>query len=216
MKKININSWERKSAYKCFSRYQNPTFSLSTKIDVTNLVNYSKKTGTSFFANTLFVVTKALNSIDEFRIRIHKNKVVLFDKIDASFIVLNQQGAIISCRTNYTENYNDFYAKTRSLIDSAKTDFSKKNFNDNGDNNLFYFTCLPWVDFTSLSHPYNYRDKPRTSIPRISWGKYVFDGKKYLMTLDFCAHHALLDGYHFAKGFTAIQDTINNLENYLK
>ena len=70
MKIIDVNTWNRKSQYENFIKYSQPTFSLSTRLDVTNLVEYTKKTKKSFFSCFLFFVTKAVNEVEEMRTRL--------------------------------------------------------------------------------------------------------------------------------------------------
>ena len=81
MKIIDVEKWKRKSPYNCFKNYTNPIFSMSVRIDVTDLVEYSKKTKTSFFINFLFVVTKCLNGIENFRMRVLDDTLIALTRV---------------------------------------------------------------------------------------------------------------------------------------
>lgn len=216
MKEIDVTTWNRKIAYDCFSNYSDPVFSMTVKLDVTDLVKYSKKTKTSFFLNFLFVVSKCLNDIENFRLRIKDGKVVLFDKIDPSYVVMNKLGAIITKITDFSKEYEKFYNQAKIDIELAKNDDGVKTFNQGNKVDLFYISCVPWVDFLSVKNPYHIPNVDQTSIPRLTWGKFVKEKKKFKMAFDISAHHALMDGYEMSEGFTSIQNALNDIRNFLK
>ena len=56
MKEIDVSTWKRKTPYECFSKYSNPVFSMTVRLDVTDLVEFSKRTKTSFFVNFVLIV----------------------------------------------------------------------------------------------------------------------------------------------------------------
>ena len=46
MKEIDVATWKRKAPYENFVNYSNPVFSMTVRLDVTKLVEYSKQTST--------------------------------------------------------------------------------------------------------------------------------------------------------------------------
>ena len=216
MKIIDVEKWNRKAHFNCFSKYSNPVFSMSVKMDVTDLLAFSKQTKTSFFTNFVFVVTKCLNEIEEFRIRIKNGQVVVYDVIRASYIVMNTQGVIVTCSTDAPLDYGDFYKVMRADVEDAEKVVDRQEFNVTDDNDLFYMSCMPWVDFATMTNPYDYANPDNTSIPRLAWGKYVKDGDRYKMTLDIACHHALMDGYPLTQAFVKIQNALDDIQNFLK
>ncbi len=68
-KTFKIEQLKNSAQYNWFKTFANPCYGFNVKMDVTQVVKTSKQRGTSFFANTLFLVTKALNSVDEMRMR---------------------------------------------------------------------------------------------------------------------------------------------------
>lgn len=216
MKEIDLTTWSRKAHYECFSAYTNPIFSLCTRLDVTDLVRYSKQTGTSYFANFLFIAIKCLNHTEGFTRRILPDgRVVEYETCDPSYIVMNDEGVIVTCRNKMRFDYQGFYADVRSAVEKAKKQTKKEKFNDDDQGvALFYTSCLPWVDFTSMSNPYDLKNPAQSSIPRLTWGKFVQKGERYEMAMDIAAHHALLDGQHLAEGFNKIQTALNDVQSF--
>lgn len=215
MKEIDINNWCRRAQYYNFIKYTQPIFSIGTKLDVTNLVLFCKKNRLSFFSSFLYVVIKCMNAFTEWRTRIIGEKVVVFDKIHPSYIVLRESEQIITCLTEMQDDFSLFYNKTRKDIESTKNE-NKTVFNSIQREDLIYISCLPWINFISVLNPYNFADKSQTSIPRVTWGKYsVKNDGKYELPFDVSAHHALVDGIHVAKLFRHIEEALENLEEFI-
>lgn len=215
MKIIDVEKWKRKSPYNCFKDYTNPIFSMSVRLDVTDIVEYSKKTKTSFFINFLFVVTKCLNRVENFRMRILDDKVVLFPRIDPSYIIMNEEGVIVTANTKFNDNYKEFYSIAKRDVDEAVKVDSRRDFKNSERVDLFYTTCIRWVDFLTMTNPYDLKNANQTSIPRLAWGKYVNENGRLKMTFDIAAHHALMDGYEMSLAFIEIEKALSNIEEFL-
>jgi chloramphenicol O-acetyltransferase type A len=217
MKEIDVGKWNRKAHYECFSAYSDPIFSMSVRLDVTKLVEYTKKTDTSYFVNFLFIASKCLNEIEGFRLRITEdNRVVEYDVCRPSYIVMNKENVIVTCRSEMYQEYAKFYQATKADVERAKEETDRKTFNVKDEYDVFYTTCLPWVDLTSLKNPYDLKNPAQSSIPRLAWGKFVEKDGKYEMMMDIAAHHALLDGYPMAQAFVNIQKALDNVEEFLR
>ena len=55
-KVIDVNTWERKKQFTWFNSFTNPCYGFNVEIDVTEVLNYSHETKTSFFINYLFLM----------------------------------------------------------------------------------------------------------------------------------------------------------------
>ena len=53
MRTIDPDTWSRRASYNTFVNNTNPTFSITTRVDVTRLYNRCKKEKTSFFIDFL-------------------------------------------------------------------------------------------------------------------------------------------------------------------
>ena len=214
MKEIDVSKWDRKAQYDYFGKYTDPIFSLGAHLDVTGLIAYCKEKNRSFFPSFLYIVTESINKVEQFRTRIVGDKVVSFDVTHPSYVVIRDDESIVACITTANSDYNAFYESVKKDIAEAKecdaSAFSKERRLD-----CIYISCLPWVDFTSMKNPYNYKDAEQTSIPRITWGKYVEKDGRYSMAFDLAAHHAFADGLHAAKLFNNIQAMLDDPTKYL-
>lgn len=212
MEKIDIKNWARRAQYENFVGYTNPVFSVTVRLDVTKLVSFCKEKGKSFFATFLYIMSESMNEIPEWRMRIKDDEVVIFDKVHPSFVVLKDDDELATCMSEATSDYEAFHKKTKEAIAKAKSEKSEAFESVKRVDRIFVST-LQWIDFTSMSNPYNFAGKEQTSIPRVTWGKYVLKDGRYEMAFDVAGHHALVDGVHSARLINKIQEKIDNIEN---
>ena len=75
---------------------------------------------------------------------------------------------------------------------------------DSKQDERLYMTALPWVSFTSFSHPMQLH--PADSVPRFAWGKFFEDGNLLKLPLSVQGHHALMDGLHMGRYYEKVQE----------
>lgn len=206
MRKIDPNTWSRREIFDFFSKISNPFYSVTFNVDVTEVYAYAKRSGLSFYYALVYLVTKAVNSVEAFRYGIVDGELVLFDERSQSFTDLKKGSesfhiVTMPCEGNIAEFCQD--AKRRSTEQTTFLSTDKESAD------LIYFSCLPWVELTALT---NERDfDPDDAIPRISWGKFhERDGRKILgMSLEL--NHRFTDGVHIGKFADALQNLIEQL-----
>ena len=91
-KKIDVDSWSRKSHYEYFQTFDCPMFSITFPVRVDALYRYARENGLSFFAVCLFVLLKALNEVPQFRQRVEDGDVWEYESVDALVPVLAAAG----------------------------------------------------------------------------------------------------------------------------
>ena len=206
MRKVNKDTWSRRDIFDFFSKISNPFYSVTFSVDVTEAYAYAKRSGLSFYYALVYLVTKAINSVEAFRYGIVDGELVLFDERIPSFTDLKTGSecfhiVTMPCEGDIAEFYRE--AKHRSTAQTGFLESEKEGAN------LIFISCLPWVELTALT---NERDfDPDDAIPRISWGKYYErDGRKILgMSLEL--NHRFTDGVHIGKFAEALQNLISEL-----
>jgi chloramphenicol O-acetyltransferase type A len=201
MQLIDKHNWPRKQVFDFFNSFDNPHYNVTVPVDVSEIVIYCKKENQSFFRMVLYLSLKVLNRKPEFKMRIRKDKIILHDLIHPSFTVLKENNVFNFCTTTYCEDYNIFLKTINHSIEDAKKTDELGILPDRDD--LTYVSSLPWLTYTSLSHPFNVKNVD--SIPRISWGKYFQDGNRYQMSFTLQVNHALVDGIHVSEYFNDLQ-----------
>ena len=66
-KVIDKEKYYRKGVFRHFSEDCHCSTSMTARIDVSELVHYSKEKGTKFYINFLYILSKVLNSREDYR-----------------------------------------------------------------------------------------------------------------------------------------------------
>ena len=206
MRKIDPNTWPRRDIFDFFSKISNPFYSVTFNVDVTEAYAYAKRSGLSFYYALVYLVTRAINSVEAFRYALVDGELVLLDERSPSFTDLKKGSesfhiVTMPCKGDIAEFCFD--AKRRSAGQTTFLSTDKEGVD------LIYFSCLPWIELTALT---NERDfDPDDAIPRVSWGKFhERDGRKILgMSLEL--NHRFTDGVHIGKFAEVLEKLISEL-----
>lgn len=211
MKKIiDFETWPRYEHYKHFCKLDYPYFNVTAHLDITELLQLSKKKKLNFFKAMVYFVCKTANHLPEFRQRIEDGQVVEYDWVHPSFTLLTQPELFSFCHVDYDEDSRDFFRAMEKEMDSLK---GKISLDVVEANNRLYITSLPWVSFTSVTHPMSINDD--TGVPRIGWGKYFNEGDRVKIPFSIQCHHGLMDGIHIGEYFEKIQAYLDHPEKSL-
>ena len=204
---VDIDAWERKSTYEFFLNYEDPFFNIAANLDVTRLHRFCKDNGLAYSLAALFLSLQAANEIREFRLRMIDDRVVEFDRVEATQTILNEDETFSFC---YFPLKDDIFQFDRSGKAAREKYLALKTFDVETDRfDLIYYSSIPWISFTSFKHasPRNNRQ----TIPRMVFGKMFDDGPVKKMPFSVEAHHALVDGIHVGKLFNLFQQKIDSL-----
>lgn len=143
----------------------------------------------------IWLSTKAADSILNFRLRIENGKLCDIEASVPGLTFLkpgNEDFQIVVC--SLTDNIDDFTAKVKRLTEN-QTSF--KGGENVSDQEQIYFSCLPWMEITSLSSERMLDSDD--AIPRIAWGKYVEKDQKLQLCVSVDVNHRLIDGYYIGR-----------------
>lgn len=211
MKFIDIENWKRKDHYNFFRQFSYPHFNICGNLDITKFHKYIKENEIPFYLSTVYFAAKTANSIKELRYRIREDKVVEHEAVHPSFTVMAENDVFSFCTVKFIDGFSNFKANALEEMEKVKSDARIED--EPGRDDLLYITSIPWISFTSVTHPIHL--SPVDSVPRIAWGKYFEENGKIKLPLSVQAHHALVDGMHVGQYFIAIQELLDNPERYL-
>ncbi len=214
-KEVDVNNWNRKTNYEYFKTFSNPCYGMDVEMDIDKLYHITKETKTSFFINMTFLLTKALNSIEEMRLRIVNGKVLLFDSIDPTYIIMTKDLYFQGGGNEMSDDYHTFYDRAHREIESKKNLLTKEeSFNPN-TYDKYYMTCIPWIKYESIVHPIPDKSIESQSVPRTCFGKYYQKDGRMKILLNITVSHVLCDGYPLSKAFIKLQEMLDEAEKYL-
>jgi chloramphenicol O-acetyltransferase type A len=207
MKKIDLNTWNRKEHFEFYTSFDEPFWGLVTELDCTKAYKYSKKNNLSFFAYYLHKSLVAINQIEDFRLRIQDNCPVLCDEIHASPTIARKDGTFA---IGFVPFNTDFSAFSETLAkEIAKAQSSKGLFLGREPNRIdaIHYSSVPWFKFSGLTHARNF--KYPDSSTKITFGKASFEGEKMSFPVAVNSHHALVDGYQASEFLKLFQELLN-------
>jgi chloramphenicol O-acetyltransferase type A len=194
---IDLESWPRRELYENFRTYGDPFFNITAEIDVTDLVRFSRKRDQSFFIVSYYVVLKIVNEIEEFRLRMRDDEVVIHDVVHGSCTVLNTDETFSACLFEFRSEFVEFRTKCNQVLEENRRSMLSVPFFHRDD--VIHSSVIPWLRFTSFEHAKRL-GKP-DSCPKIVLGRFHEVDGRFLMPVSVSGHHALMDGIHAARFF---------------
>lgn len=216
MKKIDLNTWKRKSHYEWFSAFANPCFSITSRLDITNLLEFCEKNGTSSFATVMYSICKCLNGIQPFKYRVLNGEVYEIAYANVAYTVNVSNDYFVNNRTITSCDYLEFCSLVKKETEAIrKRKDIQQQFNNTAIIDDIYCSCLPWIDFLSIEQPIPDFCPENSCIPRVCWGKYINENDKIMISITITASHALVDGRDMSMAFISLQNIFDNPEKYL-
>lgn len=193
-RQINLAAWKRRQHYEVFGKRDYPYGGLTTQVDVTTLREVCRDTGHKPFTAFMYIVSDAINTVENFRYRIYEEQIILCEKVDPNFNVMNPKTELYYfAQAPFQANYADFDRD----VELGKRYAIEHNFLSNNRLDVFYVSCLPWFGFTDIIQPMGL--SANDTIPRIVWGQYQENNGRSELPFSITAHNGFVDALHMAK-----------------
>ncbi|UCE14505.1 MAG: chloramphenicol acetyltransferase, partial [Candidatus Heimdallarchaeota archaeon] len=209
MRYIDMQTWPRRDHFRLFSTFNHPHFSMCVNVDLTAFLPVVKQRGYSLTVTIAYIITRASNTIPEFRYRIRGDQVVEHEIVNPSFTILVNEDLFSFCTVDYIEDFPVFAARAAKNIASVKKHTVLDDEPERDD--YLFMSTIPWVSFTSFTHPMQLH--PADSIPRFAWGKIFEEGGLLKMPLGVQGHHAVMDGIHMGRFYEKVQSYFHQPED---
>ena len=190
---IDVETWPRKDAYRLFSRGYLPYFAVTTPLDVTELRRFTKKEGLSFYRAMVYIVARAMNELEPFRLRIRKDGIAVCETVSPSYTTAGRDGSFGISDVEYLpgETMADF---CRRALEKEAGQREQMVVQDDVRDDLIFISSVPWFVTTSVlqEQPTN----PDDSFPRVLWDQVHEEKGRQLVNFTAQLNHRLLDGSH--------------------
>ncbi len=204
-KVIDKNSYYRKGVFRHFTEDCKCSTSMTARVDVTDLVAFSKRTGTKFYLNFLYLLSKVLNSREDYRMGWlwQTGELVCYDVIHPTQYVFHEDTETCTpVYSTYSEDYDVFYAGALRDLEEAK---QTREYRLDAANhpNWFDASYISWLSYDSLNIelPDGYLFFP----PIVNWGRYREENGRLRMPVSVRLNHAVADGYLAANVFRLLE-----------
>ena len=205
---IDKETYYRSGAFKHFSEDCKCSTSMTARIDVAGLVQYSRQTGTKFYINFLYILSKVLNSRDDYKMGYlwQTDELICYDTINPTQYVFHEDTETCTpVYTTYYEDYETFYREALADVERAKQT-REYGLDMAGHPNWFDASYISWLSYDSLN--IELPDGHLFFAPIINWGKYREENGKLLMPVSVRLNHAIADGYLVANVFRLLEKEI--------
>lgn len=209
---VDMESWERREFYEHFINEVVCSYSTTVNLDITNLK------GRRLYPTILWLLTKAVNQMPEFRTAHTNEGVVIYDDMHPAYTIFNKENENFSAIwTAFDEDYETFL---RSYETDVEAYASSVHFAPKPDRpaNTFDVSMIPWFTFTSFH--LNVFGDGKYLLPIFTLGKWVEQNGRRILPIAIQVHHAVCDGYHVGLFVEILQTMIDeggeNADDYVR
>ena len=204
-KEVNQKDTTRARAFELWMKAPNPMVTFFKTIDVTRLVNVSKRKGMKFNMLLDYCIGRAAASIKEFYLLPVGEQLMQYDLIAVNTIVRNKMGEVSSCDILYLEDLDEFnrqYLKNTTQVAETCQDL------DLSDNCMVIGTSA--IVNTEIDGAVGMNSGIFNN-PFIIWGRYKKKWFRYYLPISFQFHHTQMDGAHAGRFLDMLQKEILHL-----
>ena len=212
-KVVDKDTYYRKGVFRHFSEDCKCSVSMTARIDVTELVNHSRKTNTKFYLNFLYLLSKVMNSREDYRMGYlwQTDELICYDTVNPTQYVFHDDTETCTpVYTEYNENYAVFYSNAYADLERAKKT-REYGLDSVNHPNWFDASFISWLSYDSLN--IELPDGYLFFAPIINWGKYREENGKLVMPVSVRLNHAIADGYLVANVFRLLQQEVETFVN---
>lgn len=213
---IDKNKYYRSGVYRHFTQDCKCSLSVTARLDVTELAGYSRRNNTRFYINFLYILSKVLNSRDDYKMGYiwETDELICYDVINPTHYVLHEENETCTpVYSRYYENYEDFY---RSALEDIETAKQTRGYGLDSANhpNWFDASYISWLSYDSMN--IELPDGYLYFLPIINWGKYREENGRLMMPLTVRLNHAIADGFLAANVFRLLEKEMERFCNNIR
>lgn len=207
-KDIDKESYYRRDVFRRFSEDCKCSLSMTARVDVTELAAWSKRTGTKFYLNFLYLLSRVLNSREDYRMDYfyRTGEMVCYDVIHPTHYAFHPDTETCTpVYSTYYEDYATFYAHAAEDLAWAKENpvYIREATKEQ---NRFDASFIPWLSYDALHM--ELPDGYLYFAPIVNWGAYREEGGRLMMPVTVRMNHAVADGYLVALVFRLLAQEI--------
>jgi chloramphenicol O-acetyltransferase len=183
-----VDDYYRQAHFDFFLKGTTPFYCLTFNLDITRLKAELDRRGYSVYLNLSYFFVKAMQSIEDFRYRFLDGRIVLYDTLHMGLTVPTPNGMFSFHYVDYDSDWERFN-RTSSLPAEKELSLVMQKHR-----NYVYFTALPGVTFTGLTHPQS--NAKTDAEPGICFGKFFEQDRKLMVPVGMQVNHIFIDGIH--------------------
>ncbi len=200
---VDLDTWARKEHFEHYFHQVPCTYSMTTKLDITPLIEAKER----LYPAMLYRIAKAVNQYQEFRMDLGPDGTLgFYTEMHPCYTIFHQDSETFSnLWTEYTDDYGAFcraYQQDLEQFGSCKDMMAKPDV----PVNTFPVSMVPWESFEGFN--LNLQNGYRYLPPIFTMGKYQRDERGVWLPLSIQVNHAVCDGFHVCRFIAALREMI--------
>lgn len=211
---VDLDKWPRKDHFLFYTQKLPCGFSVTSEIDITEFRREQKRRGLRFYAALIYCVTRCVNAIPEFRMRMSpEGELGIYDVIHPNYTVFHEDDH------TFTDLWSPYQADFPACYQGICADMEQygqvKGMKGKPDQpaNFYCISCTPWLAFTGVSM---IREGGMSMMPIVTCGKFREKHGRVKMPIALSISHAAADGYHASQLFEQIQEMMDHPADWMK
>lgn len=209
MRDVDLKKYYRQPIYQHFTKDVKCSVSMTAKVDVTELVKYSRAAGSKFYIDFMYLLAQVFNSREDYRIQYlwPEDKLIVYDKINISHYIFHDDTKTFTiAHTEYTEDYQKFYERCENDVAAAKQT-REYGLDEEHYPNYFDASYVSWLSYDALN--VELPDGYLYFLPIVNWGRYQEDFRGRLqLPLTVRLNHATADGYLLSQVYLLLAQAV--------
>lgn len=204
---VDMTEWKRSEIFNHYIGQERAVMSMTVDVNVAPLVEYARENGLKFHPCMLWVVSKVINSHDEFKYSWDENgRLIRWSVISPSYTDLRAEDESLTKNViEYSDDIGVFHTRFMACRDK-----STQNTASEPPKNIFDAFCMPWVRYRHFDM--HMPDDGKSLAPVVAWGKYGEEWWGTILPLTMNIHHAVAGGFHISRFFCEVQALIDEME----
>ena len=203
-RRLDLTAYPRREHFEYFHSMANPYVGLTVPVDITAFLTAVKTAKKPFFLSFLYCLGSAANAVPELRRRILDGGIIEVDTCDASYTVMQENGAYGYGRVAFGMPFDEYLATAIPQHERAKAHATIEI--DEDELSYLFVSSVPWLSYTALQQP---TPVPADSNPRLTFGKYETENGRTRIPVTLLANHALVDGLHIAQFYANLDSCLS-------
>ena len=200
---VDLDTWARKEHFEHYFHQVPCTYSMTTKLDITPLIEAKER----LYPAMLYRIAKAVNQYQEFRMDLGPDGTLgFYTEMHPCYTIFHRDSETFSnLWTEYTDDYGAFcraYQQDLEQFGSCKDMMAKPDV----PVNTFPVSMVPWESFEGFN--LNLQNGYRYLPPIFTMGKYQRDECGVWLPLSIQVNHAVCDGFHVCRFIAALREMI--------
>lgn len=200
---IDFGTWKRKEYFEHYLSAVPCTYSVSVKLDITNI----RGKGLKLYPTMLYILTTAVNRHEQFRMSLNdRDELLLYAAMEPCYTIFHKETETFSnIWTTYSKDYETFCRRYEEDVAryGAVERFAAK---PGTPENSFSVSMIPWTTFDGFNlNIANFK----YLIPIFTIGRFFKENGRFYLPLAVQVHHAVCDGFHVCRFLNDVQAQIN-------